>query len=116
MSLSLSCSGQFTLSDASLKTDTAKISNVCECNDAIILIVKEDITILTEVKRVGKQSPKIKYLDDEYKKRIDKFNEIYKHCFPLYQQPGGDYKCANRTEAEKLDKELSSLKKDLDME
>ena len=113
---SLSCSGQLRLDDTSLKVDTSKIIDVCTCNDAIILMMKENIIILTEVKRIGKQDPRVESLNNEYVTRIDKFHEIYTHCFPMYQQNRGDSECSNKTEAEKLEQELNGLKKELNID
>ncbi len=113
---SLSCSGQFSLPDTSLHVDTSKIIDVCACNDAIILMMKENIIILNEVKRIGTQDPRVESLNNEYVTRIDKFHEIYTHCFPMYQQNRGDSECSNKTEAEKLEQELNGLKKELNID
>jgi hypothetical protein len=112
----VSCAAQIKLSDASLKIDTVDLVSACDCNHAFLLNMEEDVAILTEVKRINKKGSQMSWLDEEYKKRLDKHWQFFTRCKAIYKEQGSGSNCENFKKGEELDKKLNALLKELGME
>lgn len=112
--ITVTACGQKPLNDASLHVQTDTLQHVCQCNDAFILVMKESVDIMTRMKQYGKDSPKVKSLDDELRKRNEKHYELYQHCKPIYDADRyAESKCSNHNEGEELDRKLNELRQEL---
>jgi len=107
---------KFTPDSLSLKTDTATLITICDCQDAFIQYGKEQYSILVEVKRVGKNSEEAIKLNDVYILRLGIHHKIYTKCFSIYQNDRySASKCPHYEEGEELDRKMSAIQKELGM-
>ncbi len=93
-----------------LATDTSSLLNKCDCNEAIIRLMKDQISLLERLTTGLDSREDTLLLNDAYTKRLDKYFEVYKRCQRIYQKERYD-SCPNDREGNELDRELNALLK-----
>ena len=112
--LSGNCLAQ--LGDASLQTDTSRLATPCDCHAAVILLMKEEIFLVEEFKRLGKEEPHVSRTLEELKKRDAKHYEVFTRCRSIYKEKGSGSDCENNTEGEELNGKITRLRAEVRME